>query len=196
MYKPLLSLHISSTISAHFPLRNSARRMPRAFGRFIAHVSSKKRRHRGDSLENSIAFDGLALLPIPPSDAASVWARVTEKSDGYTGKFDDVSDKSSIESFSTMATMDNNPGTGRIMDIYIYQYFGKRVEKWINRMKLPYLPPETILQHIIEMFSSNGIDMLEDLRQYPTDSSVELISDLPFGSDIVYGLNTIIRRAK
>lgn len=171
--------------------------MPRAIGQFITHVSSKKRRHPVNPLENSIAFDGLAQLPMmPPSGAAAVWVSMATNGDEYTVNFDDDSDKSSIESFSTMATMDNNPGTGRIMDTYIYQYFGRRVEKWINRMKLPYLPPETVLQHIIGMFSSNGIDMLDDLRQYPADSSVKLISGLPFGSDIVYGLKTIVRRAK
>lgn len=159
-------------------------------------MSSKKRRHPVDSLENSIAFDGLAQLPMPPSDAASVWMCMAEKSDKYTIRFDDDSDKTSIESFSTMATMDNNPGTGRIMDMYIYQYFGKKVEKWINRMKLPYLPPETVLQHINEMFSSNGFDMLDDLQQYPINSSVESISGLQFGSDVIYGLKTMIRRAK
>lgn len=121
---------------------------------------------------------------------------MAEKSDKYTIRFDDDSDKTSIESFSTMATMDNNPGTGRIMDMYIYQYFGKKVEKWINRMKLPYLPPETVLQHINEMFSSNGFDMLDDLQQYPINSSVESISGLQFGSDVIYGLKTMIRRAK
>lgn len=170
--------------------------MPRAIGQFIKVVSPKKRRHGVDSLENYLAFDGLAQLPMPLYDAVSVSVNMAEGNDKHTVKFDDDSDKSSIESFSTMATMDNNPGTGRIMDTYIYQYCGRRVEKWINRMKLPYLPPETVLRHIIEMFSSNGIDMLDDLLQYPTDSSVKLISGLTFGSDIIYGLKTIIRRAK
>ena len=39
----------------------------------------------------------------------------------------------SFSSFSTMATMDDNPGTGRVLDKYIIQPLAKKLERRVGR---------------------------------------------------------------
>lgn len=50
-------------------------------------------------------------------------------------------DASSMSSFSTNATIDDNPGTGRLIDKYLYQRGGKKVERLIFRMWIKTSPP-------------------------------------------------------
>ena len=65
---------------------------------------------------------------------------------------DDV-DTSSISSYSTTATMDDNPGPGRLMDKHIYQRFGRKIERLVSRITMSNLPPERIVQFFEERFS-------------------------------------------
>ena len=48
---------------------------------------------------------------------------------GTSAYIEDVDDTSSISSFSTNATMDNIPGTGRTIDMCFYQPVGRAIEK-------------------------------------------------------------------
>lgn len=57
-------------------------------------------------------------------------------------------DTSSIESVSTNATMDNNPGTGRTIDTYLYQFFGRKIERLIFRVSIANLSPDRILHFL------------------------------------------------
>ena len=45
-------------------------------------------------------------------------------------------DTSSINSFSTMATMDNIPGTGRTLDMCFYQPVGRAIEKFALKIAI------------------------------------------------------------
>lgn len=57
----------------------------------------------------------------------------------------------SINSFSTNATMDNNVGTGRMLD-KLYQYIGRKIERVILnlRMRVELVPPNRILDRFLE----------------------------------------------
>ena len=48
----------------------------------------------------------------------------------------DEDDTSSISSFSTNATMDNIPGTGRILDMCFYQPVGRAIEKFALKVAI------------------------------------------------------------
>ena len=62
-----------------------------------------------------------------------------------TGMDDDNDDDaSSIESFSTMATVDDNPGTGRVLDTYFFQPAGRRIERLALRFTIRHLHPSRI----------------------------------------------------
>lgn len=57
----------------------------------------------------------------------------------------------SINSFSTNATMDNNVGTGRMLDKF-YQYIGRKIVRVILnlRMRVELVPPNRILDRLLE----------------------------------------------
>ena len=50
-------------------------------------------------------------------------------------------DARSVESFSTTATVDNNPGTGRALDMYFFQPLGRRIERLAMRFTIRHLHP-------------------------------------------------------
>lgn len=65
-------------------------------------------------------------------------------------------DASSVSSFSTTATMDDNPGAGYTIDKYFYQPVGRRIEKIAFRIAMPLLSPERIFQYIEEHHVKGG----------------------------------------
>ena len=65
-------------------------------------------------------------------------AHITEMED------DDDGDTRSIESFSTTATVDDNPGTGRVLDTYFFQPAGRRIERLAMRFTIRHLHPSRI----------------------------------------------------
>ena len=65
-------------------------------------------------------------------------AHITEMED------DDDGDAKSIESFSTTATVDDNPGTGRVLDTYFFQPAGRRIERLAMRFTIRHLHPSRI----------------------------------------------------
>lgn len=64
------------------------------------------------------------------------------------GDVDDDGDTWSISTVSTNATMDNNPGTGRIIDICIYQFLGRKIERFANRISISLLSPAEIYRSL------------------------------------------------
>ena len=65
-------------------------------------------------------------------------AHITEMED------DDDGDAKSIDSFSTTATVDDNPGTGRVLDTYFFQPAGRRIERLAMRFTIRHLHPSRI----------------------------------------------------
>ena len=57
-------------------------------------------------------------------------------SHGTNAYIEDEDDTSSISSFSTNATMDNIPGTGRTLDMCFYQPVGRAIEKFALKIAI------------------------------------------------------------
>ena len=55
---------------------------------------------------------------------------------GTSAYLEDEDDTSSISSFSTNATMDNIPGTGRTLDMCFYQPVGRAIEKFALKVAI------------------------------------------------------------
>ena len=55
---------------------------------------------------------------------------------GSSAYIEDEDDTSSISSFSTNATMDNIPGTGRTIDMRFYQPVGRAIEKFALKIAI------------------------------------------------------------
>ena len=55
---------------------------------------------------------------------------------GTSAYIEDEDDNSSISSFSTNATMDNIPGTGRTLDMCFYQPVGRAIEKFALKVAI------------------------------------------------------------
>lgn len=79
---------------------------------------------------------------------AQLWSCYNRAHYGMTGN-DDDDDTNSVLTVSTNATMDNNPGTGRTIDTFLYQYLGRKLERIIFRMSMEYLSPDRILQFLM-----------------------------------------------
>ena len=75
-------------------------------------------------------------------------ARDSDVQHRFITKEDNNSDNCSTNSFSTMATMDNNPGTGRVLDLYFFQPAGRGIERLAMRLSIRYLHPTRILAYI------------------------------------------------
>ena len=71
-------------------------------------------------------------------DIPCAQAHITEMED------DDDGDAKSIDSFSTTATVDDNPGTGRVLDTYFFQPAGRRIERLAMRFTIRHLHPSRI----------------------------------------------------
>ena len=75
----------------------------------------------------------------------------------------DEDDTSSISSFSTNATMDNIPGTGRTLDMCFYQPVGRAIEKFALkiaiRLNICHPSPAQILRFLglSSMYWINGV---------------------------------------
>ena len=73
----------------------------------------------------------------------------------YITELDDDNDDDarSIESFSTTATVDDNPGTGRVLDTYFFQPAGRRIERLAMRFTIRYLHPWRIEAFMHRVFN-------------------------------------------
>ena len=101
----------------------------------------------------------------------------------------------STESSST-STTDNNPGTGRAIDFYVYQKLGRKLERKIGYLAIPFRRSEVIGRLIINMSCGDESYMLDDLSRYPILSITQTISGLPNGNDILRGVDVLVKRAK
>ena len=116
-------------------------------------------------------------------------AHITEMED------DDDGDTRSIESFSTTATVDDNPGTGRVLDTYFFQPAGRRIERLAMRITIRHLHPSRIEAFIAP----------ENRRYFPLlDIKLTLgvalrdINDDKFfsGPTVISGLKSLVRQAQ
>lgn len=101
---------------------------------------------------------------------------------------------STVLTYSTMATMDDNPGPGRAIDKYFYQPAGRKVEAWAGRIAISYLPPGNIFRYLSDNTSmSPGIRIPES-----RPASIVTVKDLWIddGAAIIDGWKALIKQTK
>ena len=114
-------------------------------------------------------------------------AHITEMED------DDDGDAKSIDSFSTTATVDDNPGTGRVLDTYFFQPVGRRIERLAMRFTIRHLHPSRI-----EAFIAEGMGNVPWLCREVTLSYALRSIDLSHfsGPTAISGLKSLVRQAQ
>ena len=114
-------------------------------------------------------------------------AHITEMEDDEDG------DAKSIDSFSTTATVDDNPGTGRVLDTYFFQPAGRRIERLAMRFTIRHLHPSRI-----EAFIAGGIVYFSWLDFKLTLSIALRDIDRTYfsGTTIISGLKSLVRQAQ
>ena len=108
-------------------------------------------------------------------------------------KDDNDGDTRSIQSFSTTATVDDNPGTGRVLDTYFFQPAGRRIERLAMRFTIRHLHPSRI-----EAFIAGGIVYFSWL-DFKLTLSIALrnIDRGHFsGPTVISGLKSLVRQAQ
>ena len=111
-----------------------------------------------------------------------------------TGMDDDNDDDaSSIESFSTMATVDDNPGTGRVLDTYFFQPAGRRIERLAMRITIRHLHPSRI-----EAFIDSGLRPLSypDIKRTLSIALQDIDRGHFSGPTVISGLKSLVRQAQ
>ena len=105
---------------------------------------------------------------------------------------DGKEDVMSIESFSTTATADDNPGTGRVLDTYFFQPIGRRIERLAMRFTIRHLHPMRI-----EAFIHGNLVYFPWLAPERTLRLVlQDINTFRSGSTIIAGLKGLIQQTQ
>lgn len=97
-------------------------------------------------------------------------------------------DASSVMSYSTTSTVDDNPGTGRLVDKYLYQKGGRKVQKlipWV-RIKLPNVHPVLISRTL-----GNKYFLLRSNQNYPLSFAIFMTDRAVFR-----GLQNLVRQTQ
>ena len=107
---------------------------------------------------------------------------------------DNDDDARSIESFSTTATVDDNPGTGRVLDTYFFQPAGRRIERLAMRFTIRHLHPWRIAAFI----NRNSGYYLWLIPKWTLSYALQEISNAgnDLGSTIIAGLKSLVRQAQ
>ena len=100
---------------------------------------------------------------------------------------------SSIDSGSTTATCDNNPGPGRIIDMHFYQPFGRRIEKFAMRLTIASLLPWQISRFLEDRFK---LSETISPRRTLTSATEDIHRYWPDGSTYVVGLKGLVRQTQ
>lgn len=107
------------------------------------------------------------------------------------------SDVVSIKSMSSNATADDIPGPGRTIDKYVYQFFGRKIERFANRFSLSRLPPARIAQRLWKdphwwHGRTDGIQPVNEIIDV-----IYLADDLPCEAGaVVAGLKSLVRQTQ
>ena len=111
----------------------------------------------------------------------------------YITELTDDDDAKSIDSFSTTATVDDNPGTGRVLDAYFFQPAGRRIERLAMRFTIRHLHPSRI-----EAFIDRGIGCFPWLGLKLTLSNALRDIDTKHfsGPTVISGLKSLVRQAQ
>ena len=107
-------------------------------------------------------------------------------------KDDDDGDTRSIDSFSTTATVDDNPGTGRVLDTYFFQPAGRRIERLAMTFTIRHLHPSWIEAFIRGFLCFPYLDIKLTLSIALRNIDLSHFS----GPTIISGLKSLVRQAQ
>lgn len=88
-----------------------------------------------------------------------------------------------------MATMDDNPGPGRLLDKYVYQVIGKCIEKCAGRIALRSLTADVIVRRIMSVKEHHWV--YTDFPM-PIASCVAYLMNGSYGKDVVEGYRRLV----
>ena len=117
------------------------------------------------------------------------------------------SDNASLLTGSSTSTMTDNPGTGRVIDKYIYQVLGRMLERCAGRIAMAtYLSARTIILTIEEVWYNVEIKepcyvcQAASVREMSVEEKVRMavsrVEDAPSGAFILSGLKEITKRLR
>ena len=107
-------------------------------------------------------------------------------------EMDDDDETRSIESFSTTATIDNNPGAGRALDTYFYQPVGRRIERLAMKITIRYLHPWRISAFLVGLFGGH----ISLRPKHSLNAALNGIDGYRNGPIAVAGLKSLVRQAQ
>ena len=156
--------------------------MPPVLFTTMSHAKSPTKRFRRNSNKEREHFYDMCLR-VPQTPAYLIDSE------------DDDDDTRSIETFSTTATVDDNPGTGRVLDKYFYQPAGRGIERLALRFTIRYLHPWRISE-FLNVFARDCFHV--DLEERFTLETTLHYSDSSGsrGSTTVAGLKSLVRQAQ
>ena len=117
------------------------------------------------------------------------------------------SDNASLLTGSSTSTMTDNPGTGRVIDKYIYQVLGKMLERCAGRIAMAtYLSALDIYKRIEEVWYNVEIKepccvcQEASVRQMSVEEKVRMavrrVEDAPSGAFILSGIKELTKRLR
>ena len=117
------------------------------------------------------------------------------------------SDNASLLTGSSTSTMTDNPGTGRVIDKYIYQVLGRMLERCAGRIAMStYLSARTIRETVEEVWYNVEIKepccvcQAASVRQMTVEEKVRMavsrVEDAPSGAFILSGIKEITKRLR
>ena len=117
------------------------------------------------------------------------------------------SDNASLLTGSSTSTMTDNPGTGRVIDKYIYQVLGKMLERCAGRVAMStYLSARTIRRTIegmwynVEIKEPCCVCQAASVREMSVEEKVRMavsrVEDAPTGAFILSGIKELTKRLR
>ena len=140
----------------------------------VRHKKAKQPKCKDKDLKRLLEFDDMfGLSRYNPGRGVNYGSAYVEE----------VDDTSSISSFSTNATMDNIPGTGRTLDMHFYQPVGRAIEKFalkiVGRLNI-YHPSTAQILRFLKLYSPGVViyqhvkkpsDVIDNISAFrPTDA--------------------------
>ena len=114
----------------------------------------------------------------------------------YIAELDNDNDDDArlIESFPTIATVDDNPGTGRTVDKYFFQPIGRKIERFAMRITITSLPPWKISQYFdttLDLYVNVVYSFHSNIGQ-----ALAGLGELKRGSTIIAGLKSLVKQTQ
>ena len=107
----------------------------------------------------------------------------------------DGGDDDSVSSVSTMETMDDNPGTGRMIDKHVYQKLGGKIERLFCRIGMSFLSPDRIVRYIVSQKTSSSLIGIDVRAIRETNSLTDYLVG-SYGAPVLAGVKSLVRQTR